>query len=207
LSDAVSRRTGQTGAVSDDWLQHGHEMDGVELTPVLSSSGALDGRAAAPSTPRWTSGWRGLIVGGAIALLATLGIVGVANAISDNLFPSMGSARPSSVWLNPVPPTEPAATTTPTSTTPTSATSTTTATAPATVPPATAATAPNTANTTALVPSTSASTGEDDDRGGNGGDDEPDEPDDSDSSGRSSSGSGRDDDRDDSDVRDDNDED
>ncbi len=167
MSDAVSRRTGQTGAVSDDWLQHGHEMEGVELTPVLSSSGALDGRAATPSTPRWTSGWRGLIVGGAIALLATLGIVGVANAIGDNLFPSMGSARPSSVWLNPV--------------------------------PATATTAPNTATTTSPVPSTSASTGEDDDRGGKGGDDEPDEPDDSDSSGRSSSGSGRDDDRDDND--------
>jgi hypothetical protein len=87
--------------VSDDWLQHGHEMDGVELTPVLSSSGALDGRAAVPSTPRWTSGWRGLALGGSVALVATLGVVGVANAIGDNLFPSIGSARPSSVLNSP----------------------------------------------------------------------------------------------------------
>jgi hypothetical protein len=176
--------------MSDDWLQHGHEIDGVELTPVLSSSGALDGRAAAPSKPRWTSGWRGLIVGGTIALLATLGIVGVANAIGDNLFPSMGSARPSSVWLNPVPPTEPAATTSTTA----PASTTTTSTTPPAVSPTTEATTSSSVATTALVPSTSSSTTGDDDRGGDDEPDEPDEPDDSDSSGRS--GSGRDSDRD-----------
>ena len=38
--------------MSDDWLQHGHEMDGVELMPVLSSSGAIEPTAAGPSSPK-----------------------------------------------------------------------------------------------------------------------------------------------------------
>jgi hypothetical protein len=111
------------GAVSDHWLQHGHETDGVELTRVLSSSSVLaDGVGASPP-PRFTSGWRGVVVGGAVAVAATVGVVGVANAISDNLFPSLGATTPASVWQNPVPLVDPVpdadvapATTSPTST-------------------------------------------------------------------------------------------
>lgn len=129
--------------MSDDWLQHGHEMDGVELMPVLSSSGAIDARADMASTPRLTSGWRGLAVGGAIAVLATLGVVGVANAIGDNLFPSMGSARPSSVWLNPVPPTAPEQTVDLAPPATSTTTVTTATTAETTVPDASSVTVPS----------------------------------------------------------------
>jgi hypothetical protein len=97
--------------VSDDWLQNGHEMEGSELTPVFSSSSVLAEGASVPRTPTWTSGWRAVVLGGGLVLLATLGVVGVANAISDSLFPSMGSTSPASVWLNPVPPSEPSPTT------------------------------------------------------------------------------------------------
>jgi uncharacterized membrane protein YgcG len=130
--------------VSDDWLQHGHEIDSAELTTVMSSSGLL--RAVAPPRRRFT--WRAVVTGGAVALLATLGVVGVANALGDNLFPSLGPTSPASVWLNPVPATEPepddvAATTVPTTT------------APATTSPVptTAPASPNTAApTTAVAP-------------------------------------------------------
>ncbi len=91
--------------MSDDWLQHGHEIDSAELTTVLSSSSLLADRAGAPP-PRGVT-WRAVATGGAIALLATLGVAGVANALGDNLFPSMGPTSPASVWQNPVPPTEP----------------------------------------------------------------------------------------------------
>ncbi len=121
--------------MSNDWLQHGHETEGVELVPVLSTSSVLDDRAGVPSRPRWTSGWRGVIAGGTIALFATLGVVGVANAISDNLFPSMGPTSPASVWQNPVPAQEPA--TTSVTTVPSTTVPPTTAPAPAsTIAPA-----------------------------------------------------------------------
>jgi hypothetical protein len=77
------RRTCENGSVSDHWLEHGHETDGADLTPVFSSSVLVEG-AASPPTPRWTSGWRAVVVGGGLALLATLGVVGVANAISEH---------------------------------------------------------------------------------------------------------------------------
>jgi hypothetical protein len=101
----------ENGSVSDAWLEHGHGIDGSDLMPVFSSSSVPADGAGAPSRSSWTSGWRAVVVGGALALLATLGVVGVANAISDNLFPSMGSTSPASVWQNPVPPAEQAPTT------------------------------------------------------------------------------------------------
>ena len=91
--------------MSDDWLQHGHETDDVELTRVLSSSSVLANGVSPPA--RFTAARRGVIIGSAIAVAATLGVVGVANAISDNLFPSPGATSPASVWQNPVPPDEP----------------------------------------------------------------------------------------------------
>ena len=157
--------------MSDDWLEHGHEVDGSNLTPVFSSSTLLADGAGAPPPRARTAGWRAVLVGGSLALLATLGVVGVANAISDNLFPSMGASRPDSVWQNPVPPAAPAPTTlvvpttdttAPPTTAPTS-TSTTTPVPPEAVPPTARSTSPSTSTatssgrpaTTALSPTTS----------------------------------------------------
>jgi cytoskeletal protein RodZ len=140
----------KNGSVSDQWLEHGHEMDGSDLAPVFSSSNVLADGAATPPTPRRTTGWRAVVVGGGLALLATLGVVGVANAISDNLFPSMGSTSPASVWQNPVPPAEPAPTTVPSTAT------TAPATVPTTAPSAVATTIPATTPTSG--PSTTKST-------------------------------------------------
>jgi hypothetical protein len=198
--------------VSDDWLQHGHETEGVELVPVLSTSSVLDDRAGAPSRPRWTSGWRGVMAGGTIALFATLGVVGVANAISDNLFPSMGPTSPASVWQNPVPAREPA--TTSAMTVPSTTVPSTTAPAPASTIPATAPSPTTSAPRNAVdredgdvvVTTTDAADDEPDDRiddnsgsssGSGSGRDDSDDSDDSDSSGSSGSGkSGSDDSRD-----------
>ena len=202
--------------MSDDWLQHGHETEGVELVPVLSTSSVLDDRAGAPSRPRWTSGWRGVMAGGTIALFATLGVVGVANAISDNLFPSMGPTSPASVWQNPVPAQEPATTsvTTVPSTTSVTTVPSTTAPAPASTIPATAPSPTTSAPRNAVdredgdvvVTTTDAADDEPDDRiddnsgsssGSGSGRDDSDDSDDSDSSGSSGSGkSGSDDSRD-----------
>ncbi len=91
--------------MSDDWLQHGHEMDGAELTTVFVLVEPAPRRHGAATAADST--WRAVVTGGAVALLATLGVVGVANAIGDNLFPSMGPTSPASVWQNPVPATEP----------------------------------------------------------------------------------------------------
>jgi uncharacterized membrane protein YgcG len=171
-SDAQRGAACENGPVSDDWLEHGHEMSGTNLTPVFSSSTLLAEGAGAPTPRPRTSGWRAVLVGGGLALLATLGVVGVANAISDNLFPSMGATRPESVWQNPVPPTEPAptsvvvpttetttptttSTSTPTSTVPT-VTATTTATARSTTPSTSTAGSSSRPVTTALSPTTSA---------------------------------------------------
>jgi hypothetical protein len=140
--------------VSDDWLQHGHEIEGAELTTVLSSSSLL--RADAPPPRRFT--WRAVITGAAVALLATLGVVGVANALGDNLFPSLGPASPASVWQNPVPATEPEpdddvattivpTTTVPPTTVPTTGPATPTTPAPTTtVAPGAVAAAPTTSD-------------------------------------------------------------
>ena len=203
--------------MSNDWLQHGHETEGVELVPVLSTSSVLDDRAGAPSRPRWTSGWRGVMAGGTIALFATLGVVGVANAISDNLFPSMGPTSPASVWQNPVPAQEPAttsATTVPSMTVPSTTVPSTTAPAPASTIPATAPSPTTSAPRNAVdredgdvvVTTTDAADDEPDDRiddnsgsssGSGSGRDDSDDSDDSDSSGSSGSGkSGSDDSRD-----------
>ena len=177
--------------MSDDWLQHGHETEGVELVPVLSTASVLDGRAGAPSRPRWTSGWRGVMAGGTIALFATLGVVGVANAISDNLFPSMGPTSPASVWQNPVPAQEPATT---------SVTTVPSTTVPATTVPSTTAPAPaSTIAPAGASPTTSAPKGGVDRDDGdvatttNPGDDVPDDRIDDSSGSSSGSGSGRDD--------------
>jgi uncharacterized membrane protein YgcG len=126
--------------VSDDWLRQGHEIDSAELTTVLSSSSLLADRTGAPPPRRFT--WRAVVTGGAVALLATLGVVGVANALGDNLFPSLGPTSPASVWQNPVPATEPepddvATTTAPTTTAPPT-TSPVPTTGPATPSPTTA---------------------------------------------------------------------
>ena len=173
--------------MSNDWLQHGHETEGVELVPVLSTSSVLDDRAGAPSRPRWTSGWRGVMAGGTIALFATLGVVGVANAISDNLFPSMGPTSPASVWQNPVPAQAPATTSVTTGPSPT---------APSTTAPAPASTIP----ATAPSPTTSAPRNAVDREDGDvvvtttdAADDEPDDRIDDNSGSSSGSGSGRDD--------------
>jgi hypothetical protein len=143
-SDAGRRSARENGIVSDDWLRHGHEVDGADLAPVFSSASVLADGAGTPPPTTWTSGWRAVVVGGGVALLATLGVVSVANAISDNLFPSMGSTRPASVWQNPVPPAEPTPTTVVVPSTATTAPTTTPSTSPTTVP----ATTPTTVSTT-----------------------------------------------------------
>jgi hypothetical protein len=135
--------------VSDDWLRHGHEVDGADLAPVFSSTSVLADGAGAPTPTTWTSGWRAVVVGGGLALLATLGVVSVANAISDNLFPSMGSTSPASVWQNPVPPAEPTPTTVVVPSTAATAPTTTPSTSPTTVPATTPTTEPTTAPTSA----------------------------------------------------------
>jgi hypothetical protein len=160
--------------VSDHWLDHGHETNESDLTPVFSSSSVLAGADTSP-TPTWTSGWRAVVVGGGLALLATLGVVGVANAISDNLFPSMGSTSPASVWQNPVPPSDPAPTTivvpstamTVPSTTPTtvpSTTPTTVSSTPTTAPSSRTAGSPSSSVATSVSPTTSALDQTDDDQ-------------------------------------------
>ncbi len=178
--------------MSDDWLQHGHETDGVELVPVLSTSSVLDDRARVSSRPRWASGWRAVMAGGTIALFAALGVVGVANAISDNLFPSMGPASPASVWQNPVPASEPVTTTV--------ATSSTVAEIRPTVPSTTAPAPASTIAPAVASPTTSApKDGVDHDDGDvaatttNPGDDVPDDRIEDSSGSSSGSGSGRDD--------------
>jgi hypothetical protein len=136
----AGRRTCENVSVSDHWLEHGHETNESDLTPVFSSSSVLAGGAGATPTRTWTSGWRAVVIGGGVALLATLGVVGVANAISDNLFPSMGSTSPASVWQNPVPPSDPAPTTV--------VVPSTAMTVPSTTPPTVASTAPTTVSST-----------------------------------------------------------
>jgi hypothetical protein len=96
--------------VNDDWLDHGHGPDGGELAPILSSSKLSADRAGVSPARRPTSGWRGVTIGAGLAVLATIGLVGVANALGENLFPNIGSTRPASVWQNPVPAAEPAPT-------------------------------------------------------------------------------------------------
>ncbi len=121
-------------------------------------------RAAAPPPRRFT--WRAVVTGGAVALLATLGVVGVANALGDNLFPSLGPTSPASVWQNPVPATEPepddvATTTVPTTTAPpTTSPVPTTAPATPTAPATTTAVAPG---AVAPAPTTSDPRRDDDD--------------------------------------------
>jgi hypothetical protein len=197
-------RACENGSVSDHWLEHGHEIDGSDLTPVFSSSSVLAEGASTPSTPKWTSGWRAVVVGGGLALLATLGVVGVANAISDNLFPSMGSTSPASVWQNPVPPPEPASTTVVVPSTATTAPTTVPTTGPTTIPATTPTTVPSTTKSTtpsskavvsptssvatSVSPTTSAPDQNDDDPV-----DDDLLDDDSDSSSSSGSGSGSDD--------------
>jgi hypothetical protein len=189
--------------VSDDWLRHGHEMDGADLAPVFSSASVLADGAGAPPPTTWTSGWRAVVVGGGLALLATLGVVSVANAISDNLFPRMGSTSPASVWQNPVPPAEPTPTTVVVPSTATTAPTTTPSTSPTTVPATTPTTvstteptsaassrakvAPNSAVTTVASPTTSVLDQDEGDDSVN------DDPVDDDSGGSSGSGSGSDD--------------
>jgi hypothetical protein len=156
----TGRRTCENVSVSDHWLEHGHETNESDLTPVFSSTSVLAAGADTPPTPTWTSGWRAVVVGGGLALLATLGVVGVANAISDNLFPSMGSTRPASVWLNPVPPSDPAPTTVVVPPTATTVPSTTPTTVPSTIPTTVSSTTPTTApsSRTAGSPSSSVAT-------------------------------------------------
>jgi uncharacterized membrane protein YgcG len=187
------------GAVSDHWLQHGHETDGVELTRVLSSSTVLaDGVGASPP-PRFTSGWRGVVVGGAVAVAATVGVVGVANAISDNLFPSLGATTPASVWQNPVPSDEaiPDADVAPTTTSPTSTPTIASAIPPTQAAPSSTVAAPALSPTTS-TPARDADVTDDDDDvvvttllSTQGDGDEPDdtEPDDNGSDDAGSSGS------------------
>jgi hypothetical protein len=141
-------RTCENDPVSDHWLEHGHEIDGSDLAPVFSSSRVLAEDAAAAPTPTWTSGWRAVVVGGGLALLATLGVVGVANAISDNLFPSMGATRPASVWQNPAPPAEPTPTVVAVPATAMTAPTTVPTGGPSTVPSTIPATTPTTAGST-----------------------------------------------------------